>query len=84
MLRSDYVYGHQMMTGGGRPHILRVTVNLMYHKIVEASLIAEVNLNGQKPKNFLKKGRRRKKKKRTNQGERRENIKPWNTFCCFI
>lgn len=72
------------MGGGGRPHwnILRVTVNLMYHKTIEANLIAEVNLSGQKPKE--KKEERRKRKKRMKQRERRENIKPWNNFCCFI
>lgn len=55
-----------MMMGGGRPHwnILRVTVNLMYHKTIEANLIAEVNLNGQKPKE--KKEERRKRKKERN------------------
>lgn len=42
-----------MMMGGGRAHwnILRVEVNLMYHKTIEANVIAEVSLNGQKPKN---------------------------------
>lgn len=60
---------HQMMTGGGRPHwnILRVTVNLMYHKTTEANLIA-----GVKSKWTKTKGKKRKKegKEKKNETER--------------
>lgn len=64
MLYSIYVYKHQMMREG-QPHwnVLRVNreSTLMYHRTIDANLIAEVNLKGQK--NKRRRGRRKKRNK---------------------
>lgn len=70
----------------GKPHwnVLRVNreSTLTYHQTIEANLIAEVNLSGQKKKKRIR-GRRKKRNKQRD-FFKKGKTKPWNNFCYFI